>query len=67
MNGRRIVVTVRPDGKVEVRAEGYQGPACVADVRRIAEALGITLEEAHLPEYYASAEVTGEGWIEVEG
>lgn len=64
MAEKKIIVGIRPDGVITVRAEGYQGPGCVRDVRRIAEALGITVEEDHLPEFYLQASL--EGWQELE-
>ena len=48
----QVIVEIKPDGEIVVRAEGFQGPACVDAVRRYAEALGVAVEERHTADYY---------------
>ncbi|MCP4423898.1 MAG: DUF2997 domain-containing protein [Chloroflexi bacterium] len=48
-----LIVEVKPDGSILVYASGAQGPSCVPAVKQLSEALGVTLREEHLPEYYA--------------
>ena len=52
VNEKSVVIKIRPDGKIAVRAEGFTGPACLEAVRKYAEALGVATSEEHLPEFF---------------
>ncbi|MCP4421637.1 MAG: DUF2997 domain-containing protein [Chloroflexi bacterium] len=47
-----LIVEVKPDGSILVYANGAQGPSCVPAVKQLAETLGVTVMEEHLPEYH---------------
>lgn len=50
----KIVIDIKTDGTVYVYAEnGVPGEACSLAVRKVAERLGVVLEEEHLPEFFA--------------
>lgn len=61
MNGKQIIVKVRPDGSIQIEAEGYSGPGCVEAVRHYAELLGLTVEEENKPEFYLAGTEEGTG------
>jgi hypothetical protein len=52
-----LVVEISRDGTILVYAEdGVAGEACSLAVRNFAQKLGVIEAEAHLPEYYGTAE-----------
>jgi hypothetical protein len=55
-DGHHIAVRIKPDGKAEVKAEGFTGPSCSLATRPFIEALGQAVSEVPLPEMYATGE-----------
>ncbi len=50
---KEIIVTVKPDGTVEITAEGYKGKGCEAASKFIEQALGVDAKGRKFkPEYY---------------
>ena len=68
----QVVVEIAPDGQIDVRVEGMQGPACVPLARHIAGLLGEAEGEEHTDEFWlhASPEIVAlglqEGWVTPE-
>ena len=59
MKDKSIIVTITPDGKVEVTAEGYTGNSCEQATAFVEQALGLdTGKRKKLPSYYAKEAVT---------
>mgnify|MGYP001618848405 CR=1 FL=1 len=48
---REIELIIAPDGSVTVEGKHYEGPACDAELRRLAEALGVVQQVTKKPEY----------------
>lgn len=51
-----IEITIAPDGTVTTKVQGGSGPSCRNATRAIREALGQTVEDRALPEYYQQAD-----------
>lgn len=49
---RQIVVTIAPDGVIEVRVNGHDGPGCKALTRDLEAALGQTEQDRCTAEYH---------------
>ena len=49
---KRIGIIVKPDGTLEVRAQGYRGKSCEEATRKIIAALGEESQHTRLSEYY---------------
>lgn len=49
---RQIVVTISPEGEVEVRVEGQPGPSCQDLTRKLEEALGTTVADRRTVDYH---------------
>jgi len=56
MVNQEVIIEIRPDGTIEVRGQGFVGPACVEHVRQVAQALGIETESQATVEYYYEVE-----------
>ena len=52
MTEKAVIVEVKPDGSIVIRADGFVGPGCVEAVRQYAAALGLEIEGELLPEFY---------------
>lgn len=48
---KKIIVTISPEGKISVEAEGYAGNSCV-EATRFLKSLGTVTEEQKKPEFY---------------
>jgi len=48
----KIIITIHPNGTVEIEGQHYQGPACDKDLRELAEALGTIEKVEHKAEFY---------------
>mgnify|MGYP000984050146 CR=1 FL=1 len=48
---KKIIVTISPDGKIRVEAEGYSGNSC-EEATKFLKSLGKVVEENKKPEYY---------------
>lgn len=49
---RQIVVSISPEGEVEVRVEGQPGPSCQDLTRKLEDALGTTVVDRRTPEFH---------------
>lgn len=49
---RQIVVTIAPDGAVEVKVEGHAGPGCKDLTRELEAALGQTEQDRRTAEFH---------------
>lgn len=49
---RQILVTISPDGAVEVKVQGHSGPGCRDLTRQLEEALGQTKADRMTAEYH---------------
>jgi len=49
---KRIEITVKPDGTMEVKAQGYKGKSCEEATRKIIAALGEENQHTRSAEYY---------------
>lgn len=49
---RQIVVTIAPEGAVEVKVEGHAGPGCKDLTRGLEAALGQTEQDRRTAEYH---------------
>jgi len=47
-----IIVEIRPDGTVTIRAKGFKGAKCLEATAPFEEILGGDIEREKLPEYY---------------
>jgi hypothetical protein len=47
-----VIVTIKPDGKVTIEAEGYTGPTCATITTPYRKALGQELTNTTKPEYW---------------
>lgn len=56
---KEIIVTIKPDGSIQVEAVGYKGESCKDATKAIEKALGIVSKETLKPEYYEK-ELVGE-------
>lgn len=50
----RIIVTIDPEGRATVKAEGYRGKSCQDATKAIRAALGQETSEKKTPDYYLS-------------
>jgi hypothetical protein len=55
MANQEITVIIHPDGTVEMEGHHYQGAACDADLRALAESLGQITRVDKTPEYFQSS------------
>ena len=53
---RDIVITIGPDGNVQLTVEGVAGPDCVDFTKFLEEELGDVTERVHTGEYYCDAD-----------
>ena len=60
MEGQRIEFTIRPDGTVEEKVSGVQGPECEDVTRAIENALGKVAERKHTASFYRNREEQAE-------
>ncbi|GMV80537.1 MAG: hypothetical protein AMXMBFR7_17210 [Planctomycetota bacterium] len=49
---RQIVVTISPEGEIEVRVEGQSGPSCQDLTRKLEDALGTAVADRRTPEFH---------------
>jgi len=62
MSQQQIVVTVSPDGEVQVEAQGVRGAGCQQLTAALEKALGERTADQKKPEYYQQAQATaGQG------
>ena len=52
MEMQEMEITIDREGKILVKVNGVQGPACLALTRNLEDATGIVEERTHLPAYY---------------
>jgi hypothetical protein len=55
---KQIIVTVTPEGEVQIEAVGFKGNACESATKAIEQALGVKKGFKKKPEYYASNTTT---------
>lgn len=48
---KKIIVTISPEGKIRVEAEGYSGNSC-EEATNFLKSLGTVTEENKKPEFY---------------
>ncbi|MDP6944893.1 MAG: DUF2997 domain-containing protein [Myxococcota bacterium] len=53
---RDIVITIGPDGNVQLSVEGVAGSSCVDFTKFLEEELGDVTERTHTSEYYCQEE-----------
>jgi hypothetical protein len=54
---KKIVMKIRPDGKIEAHVEGVKGKKCVSYIKEIEDMLGArVVNMTYTPEYYESEE-----------
>lgn len=53
---KEVVVTVTPDGRIEMEAVGFKGKSCVDATEWLEKLLGETKERKFRPEYYQREE-----------
>ena len=53
---RDIIITIGPDGNVQLTVEGVAGPDCIDFTKFLEEELGDVTERTHTGEYYCEAE-----------
>jgi hypothetical protein len=53
---RDIVITIGPDGNVQLTVEGVAGPDCMDFTKFLEDELGDVTERTHTSEYYCDAE-----------
>ena len=51
-----IVITIGPDGEVQIQVEGVSGAGCIDFTKFLEEELGDVTERVHTSEYYQEAE-----------
>lgn len=61
---KTITFEVSPQGKIRVEADGFQGPECEEEIRKLIQNLGTVTSVEAKPEYYNS--VKQEGWNTVK-
>ncbi len=54
---KKVRVEIRPDGSAKGEAHGYSGKGCQADVEKMLEGFGDTVDAKSKPEFYAKAPV----------
>tara|TARA_B100000530_G_scaffold40988_1_gene23462 strand:+ start:675 stop:878 length:204 start_codon:yes stop_codon:yes gene_type:complete len=57
---RDIVITIGPDGNVQLTVEGVAGPDCMDFTKFLEDELGDVTERTHTSEYYCDTEETVE-------
>jgi hypothetical protein len=53
---RDIVITIGPDGQVQIKVEGIGGPDCVDFTKFLEEELGEVTERTYTGEYFQEGE-----------
>jgi hypothetical protein len=53
---RDIVITIGPDGNVQLTVEGVAGPDCMDFTKFLEDELGDVTERTHTSEYYCDTE-----------
>jgi len=53
---RDIVITIGPDGEVQIQVEGVSGASCIDFTKFLEEELGDVTERTHTSEYYQEEE-----------
>ena len=53
---RDIVITIGPDGEVQIQVEGVAGSSCVDFTKFLEDELGDVTERVHTSEYYQEEE-----------
>ena len=53
---RDIVITIGPDGNVQLTVEGVAGPDCMDFTKFLEDELGDVTERTHTSEYYCNTE-----------
>ena len=53
---RDIVITIGPDGNVQISVEGVAGPDCIDFTKFLEDELGDVAERTHTSEYYCESE-----------
>ncbi|HQA51097.1 MAG TPA: DUF2997 domain-containing protein [Syntrophomonadaceae bacterium] len=56
---QKIIVTISPEGKIKVEAEGYTGNSC-EEATKFLKSLGTVTEENKKPEYYETPQIQEE-------
>lgn len=57
---QEIEFVIRPDGTVEERVIGVDGPECLKITEDIEKALGIVAKREHTSEFYNNSQSTGD-------
>ena len=52
MDDKRIIVEIKPDGSVKVKAEGYEGESCYEATRALEDKLGVVTDTERTSEYW---------------
>ena len=53
---REMVITIGPDGEVQIQVEGVSGKGCLDFTKFLEEELGDVTERVHTAEYYQEDE-----------
>jgi len=56
MSEKKIVITVSPEGAVNIKTSGFTGGSCKDATRDLERALGVAGRESLLPEYSQQAQ-----------
>jgi hypothetical protein len=54
MENQFINFKIAPDGTIFVDMEGYKGPACEGELKRLSSVLGTPIDTKRKPDYYNS-------------
>lgn len=57
---KQVKITIHPDGKVEINADGYTGSTCVERTKELLKFLGDTVTKIDKPEMYLDLTVQQE-------
>ena len=53
---KKIEITVTPDGSVSIKTTGFTGGSCRDATRELERALGMSVRESLLPEFFVNNE-----------
>jgi len=55
---KSIIVSVSPEGEVEIKSVGFKGQACLLATKAIEKALGTSKKDIKAPEFFQSNQQT---------
>ena len=57
MSGKKIEITVSPQGATSIKTTGFSGSSCKDATRDLERALGVAGRETLLPEYFQQGDI----------